>query len=205
MEISPPPPLTPPACKDGKLTQKIPLRLDETTAAQRILSHPRVLVNLDVYKPGPSSLSGELEGEVPPMEPRKPCYDGCVGIAHHEIKSPLLPLLRNGDGSIDEENRPKSKTMISKRKVIKAGLKVLYRKGMGKVRKFFVALRKLTKKYKKIAKKVKNYFLLFVVISVLTFAAIKFIVSPLTAVPVLVFAGIIIAACKFFYDWSCKT
>ncbi|XXG67040.1 hypothetical protein AAC387_Pa06g0474 [Persea americana] len=40
-----------------------PLHLDETTAAQRMLSYAKVLVNLDVSKPGPSCLLVELEGE----------------------------------------------------------------------------------------------------------------------------------------------
>ena len=40
-----------------------PLRPDNITASQRILSYARVLVNLDVSKPSPSSITVELEGD----------------------------------------------------------------------------------------------------------------------------------------------
>eukprot|EP00268_Persea_americana_P038971 TRINITY_DN38603_c4_g1_i1.p1 TRINITY_DN38603_c4_g1~~TRINITY_DN38603_c4_g1_i1.p1 ORF type:complete len:234 (-),score=26.72 TRINITY_DN38603_c4_g1_i1:171-872(-) len=40
-----------------------PLRLDETTASQRLLSYARVLVNFDLAKTNPCSLTVDLEGE----------------------------------------------------------------------------------------------------------------------------------------------
>ncbi|XXG82933.1 hypothetical protein AAC387_Pa10g0805 [Persea americana] len=65
-----------------------PLRLDETTAAQRMLSYARVLVNLDVSKLGPSCLSVELEGEssveVTIIYENVPC-SGCFSTGHSTV------------------------------------------------------------------------------------------------------------------------
>ncbi|XXG49476.1 hypothetical protein AAC387_Pa02g3653 [Persea americana] len=76
-----------------------PLCLDETTAAQRMLSFARVLVNLNVSKLGPSSLSVELEGdssvEVTILYENIPC-SCCFSTGHLSAplstKSPQSPL-----------------------------------------------------------------------------------------------------------------
>ncbi|XXG82853.1 hypothetical protein AAC387_Pa10g0738 [Persea americana] len=68
-----------------------PLRLDETATTQRMLSYARVLVNLDVTKPGPNSLTVELEGdatvEVEILYENVPCYD-CLYAGHLSVKCP---------------------------------------------------------------------------------------------------------------------
>lgn len=40
-----------------------PIRLDDNTAGQRIISYARILVNLDLSKPRPNNVLVELEGE----------------------------------------------------------------------------------------------------------------------------------------------
>ncbi|XXG47182.1 hypothetical protein AAC387_Pa02g1863 [Persea americana] len=70
-----------------------PLRLDDTTTSQRILSYARVLVNLDVGKPGPSLLLVELEGdeavEVEVLYENIPCSE-CLSSGHLQAKCPYL-------------------------------------------------------------------------------------------------------------------
>lgn len=69
-----------------------PLRLAETTASQRIMSYARVLVNLDVAKPTPGSLTIELEGdavvEVEVLYENIPCFE-CLSVGHLSSKCPF--------------------------------------------------------------------------------------------------------------------
>lgn len=62
-----------------------PLHLDETMATQRMLSYARVLVNLDVTKSGPNSLTLEPEEdatvEVEVQYENVPCFD-CHSASH---------------------------------------------------------------------------------------------------------------------------
>ncbi|XXG45984.1 hypothetical protein AAC387_Pa02g0929 [Persea americana] len=68
-----------------------PLRLDDTVASQRILSYARVLVNLDVGKPGPRLLTIEMEGEyaieVEVLYENVPCSK-CLSVGHLQAKCP---------------------------------------------------------------------------------------------------------------------
>ncbi|KAJ8628310.1 hypothetical protein MRB53_021617 [Persea americana] len=144
--------------------------------------------------------------------------DLCVDIANHEIKRFLWPVLQDGIGSIKEENWPNMKIKISKRKVIKAWLKEQFQgNGNGLIRKFFRALRKLRKRYKLMAKKLKDYakertksidwklatrlIFLIAVIAVLTCAVIAFFFSPLTASLALAFAAVVLAFFTILQDW----
>lgn len=75
------------ACSIGK-----PLHLDETTAAQRMLSYARVLVNLDVTKSGPNSHTIKQEGdatiEIEVLHEYDP-YSNCLSTCHLSAKSPF--------------------------------------------------------------------------------------------------------------------
>eukprot|EP00268_Persea_americana_P013385 TRINITY_DN15864_c0_g1_i2.p1 TRINITY_DN15864_c0_g1~~TRINITY_DN15864_c0_g1_i2.p1 ORF type:complete len:225 (+),score=34.96 TRINITY_DN15864_c0_g1_i2:865-1539(+) len=98
-----------------------PLRLDETTASQRILSYARVLVNLDVAKPSPNSISVHLEGEgvavveVDVQYENIPCSE-CLFAGHltagcpYAVKPGLLKLPAK---VIQTENPPPSTTAES--------------------------------------------------------------------------------------------
>ncbi|KAJ8640538.1 hypothetical protein MRB53_017232 [Persea americana] len=69
-----------------------PLRLDDTTVLQRMLSYNRVLLNLDVAKSSPRSLTVELEGdeivEVQVQYENIPCSE-CLSAGHLSINCPF--------------------------------------------------------------------------------------------------------------------
>ncbi|KAJ8630519.1 hypothetical protein MRB53_023842 [Persea americana] len=69
-----------------------PLRLDEITATQRILSFARILVNLDVATPCPKFISVDLEGdgmvEVEIQYDNIPCSE-CLSAGHLSDKCPF--------------------------------------------------------------------------------------------------------------------
>ena len=69
-----------------------PFRLDETTAAQRILSYARVLVNLDVTNPNPKSIFVDLEGDTKvevEVQYKNIPYLECLSAGHLTAKSPF--------------------------------------------------------------------------------------------------------------------
>ena len=70
----------------------MPLRLDDTTNSQRLLSYARVLVNLNVAKASPGFITIDFEGdvvaEVAVQYENVPCLD-CLAAGHLTSKCPF--------------------------------------------------------------------------------------------------------------------
>lgn len=108
-----------------------PIRLDETTASQRMLSYARVLVNLDVASVSPSSITVELEGDVimdvAVQYENVPCAK-CLSSGHispkcpFRLKSGLLPTLqKNKEDIVSQATEDSSQAVPSEHQPKQSG------------------------------------------------------------------------------------